>query len=114
MDKTTSEILRLSQAWYKYVGYDHHKDRDCHWYIEADFAYGGKPEFYVYHNGYIHDYIRKGPFKDWTTANEKLLKLIKYVILSEQCRIRECLEEPEEWEYESEGFEYLLGVELDG
>ena len=29
------EITKLTDEWYFLIGKDHHKDRDCHWYIEA-------------------------------------------------------------------------------
>lgn len=47
------EIITLSNKWYKYVSLDHHKDRDCHWYIEKVYSYGEEPYFIAYHDGYI-------------------------------------------------------------
>jgi hypothetical protein len=28
------EITKLTNEWYFLIGKDHHKDRDCHWYVE--------------------------------------------------------------------------------
>ena len=49
------EILRLTDFWYRYVGMDHHKDRDCHWTIEETWSYGAKPKYVVRHDGYIFE-----------------------------------------------------------
>ena len=37
------EITKLTELWYEIVGNDHHKDRDCHWYINKVWSYGEKP-----------------------------------------------------------------------
>lgn len=53
---TREKIIELSEKWYEYVSCDHHKDCDCHWIIETDFAYGDEPVFTAQHYGYIaHD-----------------------------------------------------------
>ena len=57
------EIIRLTNLWYRYVGMDHHKDRDCHFYIECAYSYGDSPKYYAYHNGYRMD--------DWKTPIRK-------------------------------------------
>lgn len=47
------EITKLTDLWYQYVNQDHHKDRDCHWYIEKIWSYGEEPYYIAYHHGYI-------------------------------------------------------------
>lgn len=49
------EITILTEKWYKYVNLDHHKDRDCHWYIEKRWSYGNAPYYQAFHHGYILD-----------------------------------------------------------
>ena len=49
------EITLLTAKWYKYVGFDHHKDRDCHWYIQKVWSYGQEPYYYAYHEGYVSE-----------------------------------------------------------
>jgi hypothetical protein len=49
------EIVYLSSLWYQYVGLDHHKDRDCHFYIQKVWSYGDAPYYQAHHNGYISD-----------------------------------------------------------
>jgi hypothetical protein len=47
------EITVLTAKWYKYVDLDHHKDRDCHWYVEKRWSYGNEPYYQAFHHGYI-------------------------------------------------------------
>jgi hypothetical protein len=49
------EITNLTAKWYKYVNLDHHKDRDCHWYIEKRWSYGDEPYYQAHHYGYVID-----------------------------------------------------------
>jgi hypothetical protein len=51
--KLIEEITKLSEDWYFLIGKDHHKDRDCHWYIETKWSYGHPPMYTVQHFGYI-------------------------------------------------------------
>lgn len=47
------EILHLTNIWYRYVGMDHHKDRDCHFYVEKIWSYGDEPYYRASHPGYV-------------------------------------------------------------
>lgn len=59
--------LELMKRWYEYVSVQHHKDRDCHWYIEVDYAYGDPPTYIAMHQGYVYD---GGSGKERTTYAE--------------------------------------------
>jgi hypothetical protein len=50
------EITILTAKWYKYVNLDHHKDRDCHWYITKTYSYGDEAYYEAHHSGYILDH----------------------------------------------------------
>ena len=50
------EITELTAKWFKYVNLDHHKDRDCHWYITQTYSYGEEPYYEAHHSGYILDH----------------------------------------------------------
>lgn len=50
------EIVILTQKWYRYVNIDHHKDRDCHWYITKTYSYGDEAYYEASHSGYILDH----------------------------------------------------------
>ena len=56
MKELEAEIMDLSGRWCKYVGMDHCKDRDFHWYIEKRYSYGELPKYTAYHNGYRADH----------------------------------------------------------
>lgn len=60
------EITKLTKLWYEIVGNDHHKDKDCHWYINKVWSYGDKPYYRVEHYGYVLDDISK----DFTTSKD--------------------------------------------
>lgn len=50
------EIIMLTEKWYRYVNLDHHKDRDCHWYITKTYSYGDEAYYEASHSGYILDH----------------------------------------------------------
>ena len=50
----TAVIAELSSLWMKVISWDHHKDRDCHWYVTEKYSYGGPPQYLVQHHGYIY------------------------------------------------------------
>jgi hypothetical protein len=93
-----NEIIRLTNIWYDYVSLDHHKDRDCHFYVECAYSYGKPPKYYAYHNGYR--------MSDWTTPHRdtfeeaekdlenKLRNEINSAILDLEMRIES---DKEEW-----------------
>ena len=37
------EITELTTLWYNIISLGHHKDSDCHWYINKVWSYGGEP-----------------------------------------------------------------------
>jgi hypothetical protein len=80
MKETIDEITNLTEEWYGLIGSDHHKDRDCHWYIETKWSYGYPPIYTVHHYGYIVDEIEE----ECDTYNAALLKLKE--ILTEEIK----------------------------
>jgi hypothetical protein len=56
----TEEITELTEKWYRYANLDHHKDRDCHWYIEKRWSYGDEPYYQAFHHGYL--------IEDWSST----------------------------------------------
>lgn len=71
MSKLIEEITELTDEWYTLIGPDHHKERDCHWYIETRWSYGNPPKYTVWHHGYILDRIEE----DWNTYELALGRL---------------------------------------
>ncbi len=71
MKSIIEEITELTAEWYKTIGPDHHKDRDCHWYIETKWSYGQPPLYTIQHFGYILDDIKE----NWSTYELALERL---------------------------------------
>ena len=84
---TTKEILdqitELSKEWYTVIGGDHHKDRDCHFYINTVWSYGRKQKYRVEHYGYIVENIEE-EFDTYREAAEFLLNTITDMIKIEK------------------------------
>jgi hypothetical protein len=76
MENIIQEITKLTDEWYRLIGSDHHKDRDCHWYIETKWSYGQPPKYSVQHFGYILDEI----VETWTDYNMALNRLKEILI----------------------------------
>ncbi len=80
MNEMQQEIVRLSNIWMRFVGQDHHKDRDCHWYIQKYYSYGEKPYYVAWHHGYIADDFEGTKCITLEEAEEELLNAIKFEI----------------------------------
>ena len=79
MKDLLDEITKLTGEWYKLIGSDHHKDRDCHWYIETKWSYGNSPVYIVNHYGYIiTDEINES-----CSTYEDALKTLKKILYRE-------------------------------
>jgi hypothetical protein len=85
MNQLIKEITQLTEEWYFLIGKDHHKDRDCHWYIETKWSYGRSPTYTIRHYGYILDEIQE----TWSTyelALQRLKDLLQEKIAEEKAR----------------------------
>ena len=81
--KIEDEITDLTEQLYDLVGGDHHKDCDCHWWIETMWSYGKPPVYVVNHNGYIFDYVND-EFDSYSEALESLVYTLKTAISNEK------------------------------
>ena len=47
-------LTELTAKYYNLIGKDHHKDRDCHFYIQKIYSYGDEPywQYQFLHYGY--------------------------------------------------------------
>ena len=89
-----SELMDL---WYKIIGQDHHKDRDCHFFIERHYCTYNKPVWIASHRGYISEY--EETFNSFSEAQKGLIEFLVEAI-AEQIDSAEVLRR-EELEYES-------------
>lgn len=81
--KIEKQITELTQKWYSLIGGDHHKDRDCHWYIETKWSYGEPPVYSVIHYGYILDKI-EAEFNSYEKALVNLRDMLINAIEEQQ------------------------------
>jgi hypothetical protein len=59
MENIEKQIQELAAEYYRLIGPEHHKDRDCHWYIETVWSYGAPARYIVRHYGYLHDEVEE-------------------------------------------------------
>lgn len=75
MDHNEQIIERLLKLWYELIGGDHHKDRDCWFFIEREYCTYKAPEWSVRHHGYIlKDYTESFPTLE--KAQEGLIEFL--------------------------------------
>jgi hypothetical protein len=65
------KITDLTDKLYELIGRDHHKDRDCHYFIETKWSYGRPPVYVIVHNGYIFDDISE----EWASYELACIRL---------------------------------------
>lgn len=86
------EVTKLTADWYKLIGPDHHKDRDCHWYIETKWSYGESPKYIAQHYGYILDRIEE-EFETY----DKAVEFLKETLIKEIEEYRKYLKNEEDY-----------------
>jgi hypothetical protein len=57
LQEREQRITELTDEWMSTIGAEHHKDRDCHFYIERVWSYGEKPYWRMTHHGYWNDRV---------------------------------------------------------
>lgn len=84
MSELEEKITALTVRYYELVSRDHHKDRDCHFYIYKDWTYGEPPVYKVEHNGYLNEWDGPKSFPDSTSAHWGLIKFLERIIKEEE------------------------------
>jgi len=95
--KLEQEATRLAHLWYEYVSKDHHKDWDCHWYIERRWSYFEKPQWSIWHAGYIFE-GGEIECKSYEEALRKLIEMIKQAFQEELKWAKTVLESSNGWD----------------
>ena len=106
-------ITKLTDLWYSIVSLDHHKDRDCHWYINKAWSYGKEPIYRVEHYGYIYHDVDSRDFDNYDDAEEELYNLIVDAIDEEREWAKKVLVESEtdNWDkYQIENASKILNL----
>jgi hypothetical protein len=75
MDHNEQIIERLLKLWYSIIGGDHHKDRDCWFFIERDYCTYQKSSWSVRHAGYILGEYNES-FETFVKAQEGLIEFL--------------------------------------
>lgn len=78
------EITKLTKDWYTLIGPTHHKNKDCHWYIQTKWSYGLPPKYFVQHNGYILHDFEDQEFETYQEALQGLKKVLEESIEEER------------------------------
>jgi hypothetical protein len=74
-DHNEQIIQQLLKLWYNLIGADHHKDRDCWFFIEREYCTYKDPSWIVRHHGYIRrDY--QETFTTFEKAQEGLIEFL--------------------------------------
>jgi hypothetical protein len=82
-EEILNEITELSKEWYILIGGDHHKDRDCHFYINTVWSYGQQQKYRVEHFGYLYRDVEE-TFDTYKEAADCLLNTLKLMIEREK------------------------------
>ena len=80
-----NQIQKLAAEYYKLIGRDHHKDRDCHWHIDVTWSYGAPARYFVRHRGYLYENIEI-PCGCYAEALDKLHEELKQAVELEKIR----------------------------
>jgi hypothetical protein len=78
-----NQITELTEKWYYLIGKDHHKDRDCHFYINTVWSYGQKQKYRVEHYGYLYRDVEE-TYETYKEAAEFLMNTLKIMTEREQ------------------------------
>jgi len=93
------EIIKLTEKWYRYVNLDHHKDRDCHWYITKTYSYGDEAYYEAHHSGYILDHWTSPRCGTEEMASTLLRDKLKHEIHGAIMHLKYALKEPDTLEW---------------
>lgn len=85
------EITYLTKVWMKYIGPEHHKNRDCNFYVEKRWSYGDEPEYKAYHYGYVASDFEGTKCDTLEEAEEELRDFIYLAIFKEEKWLIDCI-----------------------
>ena len=100
------EITYLTSVWMKYIGPEHHKDRDCNFYIQKRWAYGNEPYYKAHHYGYVASDFEGTECDTAAEAEEELRDFLYLSIFKEEQWLKEVIAKAEKNE-DGWGFEDL-------
>lgn len=83
MNDLEKKLIELTKFWYEYVAQDHHKDRDCHFYINKVWSYGQEPYYRIENYGYIAEIQDDKEYKTYASALKSLVVKLEEIAKDE-------------------------------
>ena len=77
VQKKEDRLQKLTAFWYDYVSCDHHKDKDCHFYINKVWSYGRPAVYTPEHYGYIGSEFTGGMHDKYVDALDELVTYLE-------------------------------------
>ena len=96
-------LLKLTEFWYDYVGCDHHKDRDCHFYINQVWSYGQEPYYRIEHYGYMSELDDDTRYETYEEALDAFIVWLETEIKEVYAGTPPDWEDTEKWDYNWKG-----------
>jgi len=103
------KITELTNKWYTYVNLDHHKTKDCIWYIETAYKYGEAPIYRAWHYGYILENWTSPDCDTLEDAEQWLINKLERELDGAIVHLKDIIETPEEeqWHNPDKAIEIL-------
>jgi hypothetical protein len=87
-DPKEKEVADLCLKYHVVIGNDHHKDRDCHFFISKRWSYGHPKGYEIKHSGYLMD-TQPEQLEEYATyeaARDALIAMLTRAIANETGR----------------------------
>lgn len=87
-DPKEQQVKDLCLKYYQVISPDHHKDRDCHFFIAKRWSYGQWPTYEIWHSGYLMEDQpeQKVEFAAYEDARDGLIAMLTRAIAEETAR----------------------------
>lgn len=101
-------VKELAGIWCKAISTDHHKTRDCYFYIETKWAYGEDPKFVAVHNGYVARDLVGKERDSFEEAEADLRKFMTEIITNHYNWATTMSHDPDEMEWSGDIIQHVL------
>lgn len=87
-DPKEQQVKDLCLKYYQVISPDHHKDRDCHFFIRKRWSYGQWPTYEIEHDGYLMDQQPEHleQYATYEAARDGMIAMLSRAISSETQR----------------------------
>lgn len=101
-------IQDLVGVWCKAISTDHHKTKDCYFYIETKWAFGEPPTFVAHHSGYIAEPFTGKERSIFEGAEHDLRKYLIEIITDHYEWAVTMSKDPDEVEWNGDIFQHVI------